>query len=189
VNREGGDDQLSAADLGDMIAEAERLGGQCPRELFEALYRELHQIARRQLRGSGVTLGTTTLLHEAYLGLSSRATSFPDQARFLAYAGRAMRGLIVDHARANRALKRGGEFHFTELDTGAAERPAEDVSRIADALAGLEASDPKLAELVDLKYFCGFSVREIAAMRASSERTVERDWVKARLYLQRALER
>ncbi len=83
--------------------------------LFAALYRELHRLARRELhRGAGpVTLSATTLLHEAYLDLRSRGSVFPDRGRFFAYAARAMRGLIVDHVRQRRAIKRGAEFQFT----------------------------------------------------------------------------
>jgi RNA polymerase sigma factor (TIGR02999 family) len=185
-----GDDiaeRSAAAELAGLFEAAER-GRLPPAELFARLYRELHRLAQRQLRGAGATLGTTSLVHEAYLGLSARAAQFPDRARFFAYAARAMRGLVVDHCRARRALKRGGEFHLTGLDTGAEEGPGEDPSRVSEALVALEATDPRLAELVDLKFFCGFSIQEIAAMRGTSARTVERDWVKARLWLHRALE-
>ena len=89
--------------------------------LFEDLYRELHRLAERQLRarGQGATLGVTTLLHEAYLDMASRRTEFPDRGRFMAYAARAMRGLILNYARDRRALKRGGAFLLTSLDTEA----------------------------------------------------------------------
>jgi len=175
--------------IGRLIREAEQLGGRASAELFAALYRELHRLAEAQIRGSDVTLGATTLLHEAYLDLASREASFPDQARFFAYAARAMRGLIVDHARARRALKRGGGFHLTGSDTTAEQCPAEDLSGLSDALDALEKSDPQLAELVDLKFFCGLSLREIATLRRVSERTVQRDWSKARLYLHQFLMR
>jgi RNA polymerase sigma factor (TIGR02999 family) len=181
----GASETGTGEEVAGLIREAERLEGRAPVELFAALYRELHRLAESQLRASGVTLGATTLLHEAYLDFASRDASFPDRARFFAYAARAMRGLIVDHARARRALKRGGAFHLTALDTGEADRPAEDLSGLSDALDALAASDPRLAELVDLKFFCGFSLREIAAMRGVSERTAQRDWNKARLYLHR----
>jgi RNA polymerase sigma factor (TIGR02999 family) len=180
-------DMSAAAELSRLIQEAERPDGLASEELFSLLYRELHRMAKRQLRAAGVTLGPTTLLHEAYLGLSAQGASFPDRARFFAYAARAMRGLIVDHARARKALKRGGEFHLTSLDTRAEQCAPEDLSSLSDALDALASSEPKLAELVDLKFFCGFSLREIAAMRGVSERTVQRDWNKARLYLHRRL--
>jgi RNA polymerase sigma factor (TIGR02999 family) len=178
----------AGARIGGLIREAERLQGSAPAELFGTLYGELHRLAQVQLRSSGVTLGATTLLHEAYLGLASGDATFPDRARFFAYAARAMRGLILDHVRARRALKRGGAFHLTALDTEAVgERPAEDLSDLSEALDALAASEPRLAELVDLKFFCGFSLGEIAAMRGVSERTAQRDWNKARLYLHRFL--
>ena len=160
--------------------------------LFAALYDELHRLARRELarRGSHVTLGATTLLHEAYLDISARTGMvFPDRARFMAYAARAMRGLIIDYARRRYAQKRGGLFELTSLQTTIAESitDANELQRISDALDELAAVEPALAEIVDLKFFCGFSFAEIGAMRGVSERTVQRQWEKARLYLHRAL--
>lgn len=161
--------------------------GTAVRALFGDLYRDLHRLAERQLRagGPGATLGVTTLLHEAYLDLSGCRAEFPDRARFMAYAARAMRGLILNYARDRRALKRGGAFFLTPLDTEAGDAlpGVQDLGRLGDALGDLEQTDPALAELVDLKFFCGFSFVEIAAMRRSSERTVQRDWSKARLLL------
>jgi RNA polymerase sigma factor (TIGR02999 family) len=161
-------------------------------QLFQALYTELHRLAKRELwrNGSDLSLGATTLLHEAYINMSGpRETSFPDRARFLAYAARAMRGLIIDHARERNAQKRGGGFDITVLDTNIADNVADHVqlTRIGDALDELTRIDPALAQLVDLKFFCGFSFAEIAALREVSERTVERDWQKARIYLHRSL--
>ncbi len=173
------------------LADAERGDPQAAAALFTTLYDELHRMARRQLHvnAPGATLGATTLLHEAYLNLSGRDAQFPDRARFFAYAARAMRGLIVDYVRERRALKRGGEFHLTAIDTEIAESVAQidDLAPLSDALDALAAADPALAELVDLKFFCGFSFGEIAALRGVSERTVQRDWAKARLYLHDAL--
>ena len=174
---------IAAADAGDAQAAA---------VLFSDLYRELHRLARAQLhaRGSNLTLGATTLLHEAYLDISRRGAAFPDRARFFAYAARAMRGLIIDHVRDRRALKRGGEFHLTALDTRVAEgvaEPVEDLGPLDDALQELARVEPALAELVDLKFFCGLTFAEIAALREVSERTVQRDWNKARLFLHHVL--
>jgi RNA polymerase sigma factor (TIGR02999 family) len=156
--------------------------------LFASLYAELRRLAGRELsrRGSNMTLGATTLLHEAYLDMSGRAGMvFPDRARFMAYAARAMRGLIIDYARRRYAHKRGGMFELTSLQTTVADRQtdANELQRISDALDELAAVDQALAEVVDLKFFCGFSFAEIAAMRGVSERTVQRHWEKARLYL------
>ena len=159
--------------------------------LFATLYDELHRLARRELarRGGHITLGATTLLHEAYLDMSAREAAFPDRARFMAYAARAMRGLIIDYARRRYAQKRGGLFELTSLQTTIADRltDAKELQQISDALDELAAVEPALAEVVDLKFFCGFSFAEIGAMRGVSERTVQRQWEKARLYLHRAI--
>ena len=159
--------------------------------LFAALYAELHRLAKRELLRNGAgSVGATTLLHEAYLSIGDRpAAAFPDRARFMAYASRAMRGIIIDHARDRRAIKRGGQFEITALRTDIVENLADaaELSEISDALDALAGTDPALAEVVDLKFFCGFSFAEIAAMRGTSERTVQRHWEKARIYLHQAL--
>ena len=160
--------------------------------LFAKLYDELHRIARRELArlGSDIGASPTTLLHEAYLDMVVRESLvFPDRARFLAYAGRAMRALVIDQVRARGALKRGGDLHITSLDTHVADQVAEpqqlaDIGAALDELAQLE---PELATVVDLKFFCGFSVPEIASLLQVSERTVQRRWEKARALLYRSL--
>lgn len=160
--------------------------------LFAALYSELHELARRQLAGSGgAGLGPTTLLHEAYLNMSGReGTRFPDRARFMGYAAKVMRGLIIDDVRSRAAQKRGAAFHITTLDdeTRAALADDREILGVAEALEELSAAEPPLAEIVDLKFFCGFSFVEIAEMRGLSERTVRREWEKARMYLRLRLQ-
>ena len=161
--------------------------------LFTSLYADLHRMARRELakRGTGMTLGATTLLHEAYLDMSgTRREAFPDRNRFMAYASRVMRGLIIDYARSRQAQKRGGLFEISSMNTDVAEVVAdgEELTRIGEALDELATVDPRLAQVVDLKFFCGFSFAEIAAMQSVSERTVQRDWEKARIYLHQALQ-
>jgi RNA polymerase sigma factor (TIGR02999 family) len=163
--------------------------------LFTALYRELHRIARRELhRGGGpLTLSATTLLHETYLDLCARGLRFEHRDRFYAYAARAMRGLIVDRSRHRQAIKRGAGFELTSFDaTGAADLADElaagdDLQPLSDALDALARADPALAELVELKYFCGFDLVDIARMRGVGERTVQRHWDKARAFLRHAL--
>jgi RNA polymerase sigma factor (TIGR02999 family) len=160
--------------------------------LFAALYSELHRLARRELARQGVPLGlsATTLLHQAYLDMAEReGPAFPDRARFMGYAARVMRGLIIDHARNRQAQKRGGLFEITSLTTDVLENPVDhlELERIGEALDQLSKTEPSLAEIVDLKFFCGFSFLEISAMRAVSERTVQRNWEKARIYLHRNL--
>jgi RNA polymerase sigma factor (TIGR02999 family) len=177
------DSLINSADTGDHNAN---------QQLFVTLYAELHRLAKRELRRNGVApqLSATTLLHEAYLDISGReGTSFPDRARFMAYSARAMRGLIIDYARDRQAQKRGGGFEITLLSTDIADGSAGDaeLARIGDALDELATVEPVLAQVVDLKFFCGFSFAEIAAMRGVSERTIQRDWEKARIYLHRAL--
>jgi RNA polymerase sigma factor (TIGR02999 family) len=175
------------------LAAAERGDAAAAPALFAALYRELHRLARKQLHAnaSGLTLGATTLLHEAYLDLSRRGVVFPDRARFFAYAARAMRGLIIDYVRERRAIKRGVEFQLTTLDADkadAAQRGADDdLLPLGEALDTLAGAEPALAELVELKFFCGLNFAEIATMRGVSERTVQRDWAKARLFLHHVL--
>lgn len=163
-------------------------------QLFTLLYHELHRVAERNLRraqGAG-TLSTTTLLHEAYLNISARQdATFVDQARFLAYASRAMRGLVIDYARRSRALKRGRQFEITLADDdvpqGAPVQQPRELEQLGDAIDELASTNAALAELVDLHFFSGFTFAEIAELRSVSERTVQRDWRKARLLLQHAL--
>jgi len=160
--------------------------------LFTTLYSELHRLARRELARQGArgSLSVTTVLHEAYLDMCGRdGVSFPDEARFMGYAARVMRGLIIDHARSRNAMKRGGEFEITSLehDTPVASAAAHELSSISDALDELEKVDPELAEIVDLKFFCGLSFVEIAALHKISERTVQRKWDKARIYLRQSM--
>ena len=174
---------INAAESGDSLATD---------ALFSALYAELHRMAKRELarHGAGASLSVTTLLHEAYLEISARdGQSFPDEARFMGYAARVMRGLIIDHARSRNAIKRGGEFEITSLENHEVENPADanELSAISDALNHLAKVEPELAELVDLKFFCGFSFSEIGALYNLSERTLQRRWEKARIYLHRSI--
>lgn len=170
---------VARADAGDLPARD---------ALFAALYAELHRLAESHLRRSGgdLTLGATTLLHEAYVDIAGReALAFPDRNRFLGYASRAMRGIVIDYVRTRRAQKRGGDLTFTRLDEerdgGSAE--AQSLDAVGTALEQLADLEPALAQLVDLKFFCGFTFAEIAGLRGVAERTVQRDWAKARVLL------
>lgn len=181
-------------DLAELLCRADQADPQAADELFAALYSELRRLAERQLeRGGGsLTLGTTTLVHDAYLSMVGRRDArFPDRARFFAYASRAMRGLVIDYARRRRAKKRGRDYEITlvedEVSSPAALEAGHDLDARGDALGQLAELDPALAELVDLHFFSGFSFGEIAELRCVSERTVQRDWRKARLLLHQAL--
>jgi RNA polymerase sigma factor (TIGR02999 family) len=183
---------MDSRTLTSLFESAERGDAAASEALFAALYSELHRVARRELarKGGNLTLGVTTLLHEAYLKISDRdGIAFPDRARFMGYAARVMRSLIIDHVRNRRARKRGGLFEFTVLETTVVDQAGneQELQRISDALDELAQVDATLAEVVDLKFFCGFSFAEIAAMRDVSERTVQRHWEKARMYLYRAI--
>ncbi len=184
--------RVSEASIATLVAGARAGDGRAADALFAALYAELHRLARSQLaRNSGaLTIGTTSLLHEAYIDLAGREkASFPDRARFMAYASRAMRGLIIDYARSRKALKRGGQFEITAIESDVVDRATDDreLARIGEALDELAKVEPELVQVVDLKYFCGFSFGEIAAISGQSERTVQRRWEKARLWLHHAL--
>jgi RNA polymerase sigma factor (TIGR02999 family) len=178
--------------ISSLINEAEKGDLAAADALFSNLYAELHRLAKRELgrHGAPASVSVTTLLHEAYLDISARdGPDFPDHARFMGYAARVMRGLVIDHARSRSAIKRGGEFEITSLEYDDAAKPADakELSAISDALDQLAKVEPELAELVDLKFFCGFSFSEIAALQKLSERTVQRKWEKARIYLHHSI--
>lgn len=161
--------------------------------LFAALYLELHRMAELRLRSSGrdLAVSTTTLVHEVWLDMSARRElAFPDRGRFMAYAARAMRAVVVDYARRSRAQKRGGgafEITLHPDAVAASDAEATELMRLSDALDHLAVISPSLAELVDLHFFCGYSFGEIAELRDISERTVRRDWRKARVLLHKEL--
>ena len=171
-----------------LFAAAERGDASAAAELFAALYAELHTLAKRELakHGAALSIGATTLLHQAYIDMAGReGAAFPDRPRFMGYAARVMRGLIIDHSRRRQTQKRGGLFEITALPTDAAETLNDDreLTRIGEALDELAKADPPLAEIVDLKFFCGFSFAEVAALQGVTERTAQRRWEKARIYL------
>jgi RNA polymerase sigma factor (TIGR02999 family) len=178
--------------LSSLIDAAERGDSLAADSLFTALYAELHRMAKRELAAhqGSLTLSPTTLLHKAYIEIAAReGASFADRARFMAYAARVMRGLVIDYVRSRCAQKRGGEFTIVSLEPAEAAEPVDDreLAWIGAALDELAKAEPALAQLVDLKFFCGFSFAEIAAMRGVSERTVQRQWEKARIYLHHSI--
>ena len=164
--------------------------------VLATLYQELHGMARRQLAGQqhGHTLNATALVHEAYLKLIGRgdgSAKFDDRAHFFAYAASAMRSVIVDYARQRLAQKRGGDLHrVTDLpeDIEGGLRLDEDMLGLDTALNRLTTVDPRLTQVVELRYFAGLSELEIAALMQRSERSVRRDWQKARMFLLASLQ-
>ncbi len=158
-------------------------------QLFPLVYDELRRIARRQLRGgaAGRTLDATGLVHELYLRVAGR-TALPWQSRahFYAVAARAMRQILINHAQRRLAQKRGGDWVRTTLSHG--EAPVgidpEELLALDQALGGL---DERRRQIVEYRFFCGMSDREIAELLGVSTRTVEREWARARAWLYRAL--
>ncbi|MBB1059965.1 ECF-type sigma factor [Marilutibacter spongiae] len=156
--------------------------------VLATLYQELHSMARRQLAGQhGHTLDATALVHEAYLKLiGRREAQFDDRAHFFAYAASAMRSVVVDYARQRLAQKRGGDLHrVTDLpeDLEGGVRLDEETLGLDTALTRLAEVDQRLAQVVELRYFGGLSELEIAGLLDRSERSIRRDWQKARLFL------
>lgn len=181
---------MSETELATMRYAAEAGDARARDRMFTVLYEELRRMAQRELqRGSSATLSPTTLLHETFLNISQRESlAFADTGQFMSYAARAMRGLIIDYVRRRQTTKRGGQLQITALPTELPHVVENDpaLARIEElnrALDSLAAVDPRLAECVDLKFFCGFSFGQIAQFRHVSERTVRRDWNKARLLL------
>jgi RNA polymerase sigma factor (TIGR02999 family) len=158
-------------------------------QLFQSLYPDLRRIARARLAPHvrGTMLNTTALVHEAYLKFERSARLTPgDRAHFLAYAAHVMRSIIVDAARASRSERRGGDAVQVTFDTGAAEAAAVGEEQILDvdaALVRLAKIDKRLARVVEMRYFGGMTETEIGEALDITERTVRRDWEKARLLL------
>lgn len=162
--------------------------------IFELLYPELRQIARRRLsRGSRDGLfETTALVNECYLKFVQRESLTPgDRSHFLAYSATVMRSIVVDAARVARTDRRGGDAEHVTLTTGAVESlpdPADEILDVHAALEDLARIDARLSRVVEMRYFGGMDDAEIADVMGVSTRTVRRDWDKARLLLAHALQ-
>jgi RNA polymerase sigma factor (TIGR02999 family) len=175
-------------DLTLLIRSAGSGDGAAVPQLFEAVYGELKQLARRQLAsGPQPTLDTTGLVHEAYLKLTRpQQLMLRDRAHFFATAAKAMRQIVIDHARRRLAEKRGGPAAIiTQLDEGHAanEVDPDTLVRLDQAMHSLQTLEPRLAELVELRFFAGLSVEQVAELRDVTPRTVIRDWRRARAWL------
>jgi len=165
-------------------------------QVYAALYPELKRLARARLRqqGRGDDLGTTTLLHESFLRLvHASELRLQDRRHFFAYAARTMRHIIIDSAREALAERRGARAPHETLGGDAALQVADtstsaELIRVSDALHDLEKVDPELAELVEMRYFGGYTESEVAELQGVTERTVRRRWDKARAWLYLALD-
>lgn len=164
-------------------------------QVYASLYPELKRVARARLRqqGRGDAMSTTTLLHESFIRLVNAAElRLADRRHFFAYAARTMRNIIIDSAREHLAERRGGGAAHETLGGDAALQVADtstsaELIRVSEALLELEAVDPELAELVDMRYFGGYTESEIAELQDVTERTIRRRWDKARAWLYLAL--
>jgi RNA polymerase sigma factor (TIGR02999 family) len=162
--------------------------------LYALLYPELRRLAHSRVRRSGelTLLETTSLVHESYLRFEkSGAVAIGDRAQFMAYAARVMRSVVVDVVRARQSERRGGDAIHVELDgenVESAKQPHEDeVLRVHDSLQELAAIDPRLVQVVEMRYFAGMTEAEVAHVLGLGVRTVARDWEKARLFLHASL--
>jgi RNA polymerase sigma factor (TIGR02999 family) len=174
----------------DVTALAHAAAGGAPeamQALFAAVYDELKHLAHRQLAASAnPTINTTGLVHEAYLKLiRPDSLKLNDRGHFFAVAARAMRQIVVDHARRRLAEKRGGAVQPITLDEqfSADALEPDKLVHLDDALGQLQRLEPRLAELVELRFFAGLSVEQVAELRDVAPRTVIRDWRRARAYL------
>jgi RNA polymerase sigma factor (TIGR02999 family) len=180
-------------DLTELIHQVQAGDDHARDRLFAAAYDELRKLARSRLRDGGrnTLLDTTALVHESYLRfLNGGALRSDDRRAFFAYACRVMRSVIIDAVRERQAERRGGGVAQLTLDTqAAASLPAgeEEILRVHEALQVLEQAEPRLAQVVEMRYFGGYSEAEIGETLGLTERTVRRDWDKARLLLLAAL--
>jgi len=162
--------------------------------LIVVMYEELRQLAHRRLKASprGNTLETTGLVHESYLRfLNAGRLRVTDRAHFMAYSSKVMRSIIIDLSRAHRAERHGGGALQVTLNSQVADQAHasdEQLIRINDVLEELIQTEPRLVQVVEMRYFGGLNENEIAEMLGLTERTVQRDWHKARLLLSAALE-
>ncbi len=156
--------------------------------LFSAVYGELRRIAARHMRNEapGHTLQTTALVNEAYLKLvNQRETSWRSRAHFFGFAAQIMRRILIDHARARLAQKRGGGVEPLPLDEGLvfSDERCEQLVALEEALTKLETEDKRVSQVVEMRFFAGLSVDETAEALKISPRTVKRDWQFGRAWL------
>ena len=183
--REGTVQASSPAEVTVLLARARAGDAQALGAAYAAVYEELKRAARAQLRRMRDNFQTTALVHEAYLKLGGAQLAAQDRNHLLALSARAMRQVLVDDARARKADKRGGGQDALTLTAslGNAEQAAVDVLALDELLGALHTLDERAAQIVELRYFGGYEEAEIAQMLGLSDRTVRRDWRKARAFL------
>jgi len=182
----------AAPSLTELLQRAQDGDAEAVDSLFAATYAELRRLARGRLRSGGrnTLLDTSALVHESYLRFAKAGRlRLEDRVHFMRWSGRVMRSVIVDFARRRQADRRGGAVAHLTLTTQIDARPAGEgeILRVHDALGEIAAVDPRLAQVVELRYFGGMTETEIAEALGITDRTVRRDWEKARLLLREAL--
>jgi RNA polymerase sigma factor (TIGR02999 family) len=180
------------AAITDLLQSLNAGDAQASGKLFGLMYPELKHLAHRCLSrsGGGRDLDTTSLVHESFLRLRERQQlEAADRWAFFSYVGRVMRSVVIDHVRARHAQKRGGNLVPVTLSVVAGGETFDDTQLLAmnEALITLQRIAPEYHQLVELRYFAGLSVREIADLQGQSTRTVTRDWQKARAFLRRLM--
>jgi RNA polymerase sigma factor (TIGR02999 family) len=176
------------------LLKAARAGDQpAADQAFALLYADLQRMAHGRMRRSGAMtlLDTTALVHESWLRFQGAGEpEFADRRHFMGYAARVMHTVVIDFVRSRQAEKHGGGAEHVTLDTAVGESltPHDDeVLRVHDAMKDLAQADPRLHDVVEMRYFGGLTEAEVADVMGVTERTVQRDWRKARLYLSAAL--
>ncbi|MDC8784900.1 ECF-type sigma factor [Roseateles koreensis] len=185
----------SASEITQMLQAAAAGDAQAGAQAMQLLYADLQRLAHSRIQRSGeiTLLDATGLVHESYLRLQAQGQlEFADRGHFLAYAAKVMHNIVIDMVRARQAQRRGGnDWHEVTFNTAIAELPAQrddEIMRVHEALAELAAMEPRLAHVVEMRYFGGLLESEIALSLGITERTVQRDWQKARLFLSIALQ-
>jgi RNA polymerase sigma factor (TIGR02999 family) len=183
--------ERAMAEITELIGKARGGDREASERVFALLYDELRRVAAGQLRGEQA-MRTTSLVHEAYLKLAQHgAVEVNDRGHFFAVAARVMRQVVIDHVRSRAALRRGGNLQIASLDTTALQAAAEDrgdeVLALDSALDRLADIDAPLAALVEMRFYAGLELAEIASVQDRSERSLKRDWRRARAFLQREI--
>jgi RNA polymerase sigma factor (TIGR02999 family) len=185
---------IEPSSLTELIHRAQDGDAAAAEELFAATYDELRKLARARLYSTGrdATLDTSSLVHESYLRFASAGRlRIQDRVHFMRWAGRVMRSVIVDFARRRKADRRGGDIvrvTLTEHLLPGSMPPEDEILRVHEALDHIAGLDARLAQVVELRYFGGLTDVEIAEALGVTDRTVRRDWEKARLLLREALQ-
>jgi RNA polymerase sigma factor (TIGR02999 family) len=184
--------QASESDVTRLLIEWSKGSEEAFGELITVVHRDLHRLAREHMRRerSGHTLQPTALVNEAYIRLvDQKRAKWENRAQFFGVAARMMRRILVDHARKRKAARRGGGAEPLPFDESitTSRGPAVNLTVLDDALRQLESIDPRQSRVVELKYFAGLSVEEIARLLEVSPATVVREWTTAKAWLGREL--